>query len=79
MRKLPTPTAQLVRDPREPFEYLVVTVQPGQSLSDARQSLVDYAEYGKWELKRSSSYFGGMRRFWLRRKVMRVERTLPPA
>ncbi len=70
------PTAERVRDPQDPYEYLVVTVYPGQSLAQARQSLVEHAEYGKWELKRTVKYTGGLYRYWLRRRVMRVERTM---
>jgi hypothetical protein len=31
---------------------------------------------GKWELERSRLYVGGGRRFWLRRKVIQVQRTV---
>jgi hypothetical protein len=72
----PTPSERY-RDPAGPFEYLVLTVRPGQSLADARRAIVEHAEYGKWELRRSRLYTGGIRRYWLRRKVLRVERTLP--
>ncbi|GAA3689648.1 hypothetical protein GCM10023081_28870 [Arthrobacter ginkgonis] len=65
------------RDPSRPFEYLVLTVRPDQSLAEARRALAEHAEYGKWELHRSRMYIGGMRRYWLRRRVMRVESTIP--
>lgn len=38
--------------------------------------LTDHAEYGRWELTRSRLYIGGTRKLWLRRKVMRVHRTI---
>lgn len=61
-------------DPR--FEYLLLTVGPGERLSDARARVSEHAEYGKWELHRVVHLYGGVRKHWLRRRVMRVERTL---
>ncbi|GAA2038213.1 hypothetical protein GCM10009720_18390 [Yaniella flava] len=58
------------------WEYLVITVAPNESLAHARRRLVEHAEYGHWELQRSLLYRGGTRRFWLRRKAMKVESTL---
>lgn len=57
------------------YEYLVLSVSPDESLLHARARLAEHAEYGKWELHRSRIYQGGGRRFWLRRRLMRVERT----
>jgi hypothetical protein len=57
------------------YEYLVLTVGPTESMPAARQRLTEHAEYGKWELERSCLYVGGGRQFWLRRRIMRVERT----
>lgn len=58
------------------WEYLVIRVAPGESLAQARQRLVEHAEYGHWELQRTILYRGGARRFWLRRKAIKVESTL---
>lgn len=58
------------------YEYLVLSVGPGDSLADARQRVREHSEYGKWELERSRLYLGGGRQYWLRRKVMLVERTV---
>nr|WP_208392099.1 DUF5703 family protein [Auritidibacter ignavus] len=58
------------------WEYLVLTVAPNDSLPEARRRLVEHAEYGKWELKRSLIYRGGARRFWMRRKIYKVASTL---
>ncbi|WP_369699667.1 DUF5703 family protein [Nesterenkonia sp. Act20] len=55
---------------------MVITCQPQESLNQARRRVIDHAEYGKWELRRSVMYTGGLRRYWLRRRVMRVQRTL---
>lgn len=62
---------------RNNWEYLVVTVAPRDSLAEARRRVVEHAEYGKWELQRSVLYQGGARRYWMRRRVMRVQSTLP--
>lgn len=61
---------------RQNWEYLVITVSPDESLAQARRRLVEHAEYGKWELQRSLVYRGGMRRFWMRRRIIRVRSTL---
>ena len=58
------------------WEYMVITCQPHESLKEFRRQLVDHAEYGKWELRRSRIYGGGVRKYWLRRRVMNVRRTL---
>ncbi|NYE94249.1 hypothetical protein FHU41_000470 [Psychromicrobium silvestre] len=64
------------RDFARQYEYLVLTVSAQESVNEARQRLTEHAEYGKWELQRSRLYTGGARQFWLRRKVLRVERTV---
>lgn len=61
---------------RHSWEHLVITVAPGESLAQARQRLVEHAEYGHWELQRTLLCRGGTRRFWLRRKAIKVESTL---
>lgn len=68
-------TTRRERDYGRQYEYLVLTVSPGEPMPAARQLVAEHAEYGKWELERSCIYVGGSRRFWLRRKVLRVERT----
>jgi len=64
------------RDNARQYEYLVLTVAPDDSLPEARRRLVEHSEYGKWELERSVLYMGGGRRFWMRRKVLTVQRTV---
>ncbi|MHA7207981.1 DUF5703 family protein [Arthrobacter sp. B0490] len=68
-------TAVRKRDYGLQYEYLVLTVSAREPLPAARKLLTEHAEYGKWELERSCIYMGGDRRYWLRRKVLRVERT----
>ena len=73
-------TLQPVRPGKGPgarqYEYLIVSLRPDESAPLAFQRVREHAEYGKWELERSLLYMGGGRQFWLRRRVMRVERTL---
>ncbi|GAA4777806.1 DUF5703 family protein [Citricoccus nitrophenolicus] len=61
---------------RQNWEYLVMTVAPGDSVAEARRRVVEHAEYGKWELQRTVLYRGGARRYWMRRRIMRVRSTL---
>ena len=68
-------TAVRDRDYGRQYEYLVLTVNAGEPLPAARKLVAEHAEYGKWELERSCIYMGGGRRYWLRRRVLRVERT----
>ncbi len=62
--------------PLRQYEYLEITVTPGESVPIAYQRLREHAEYGKWELERSTLYLGGQRKYVMRRKVLRVQRTL---
>jgi len=57
------------------YEYREVSLPRGTSRDIARSVLTEYAEYGKWELARLRLYPDGRRRVWLRRRVMRVNRT----
>lgn len=58
------------------WEYMVITCQPRESLKEVRRQITDHTEYGKWELRRSRIYMGGVRKYWLRRRIMKVQRTL---
>ena len=57
------------------YEYRTFSLPRGTSRSEARKLLTEHAEYGRWELARVQISFGGGRRIWLRRRIMRVERT----
>ena len=57
------------------YEYLVLSFGRDTERSSIRRLLTDHAEYGRWELARSVVYEGGVRRMWLRRRIMRVDRT----
>ena len=63
------------RHPTE-FEYKVLAVGRGADRGELRQQLTDAAEYGKWELARTRIYVGGHRKVWLRRRIIRVARTI---
>lgn len=58
------------------WEYRVLTIGRSTSRADARRLLTEQAEYGRWELARTSLYAGGERKVWLRRKIIRVRSTL---
>lgn len=58
------------------YEYRVVSIPRSTSRADTRRLLTDEAEYGRWELARTSIYTGGDRRVWLRRRIIRVRSTL---
>jgi hypothetical protein len=57
------------------FEYRILTFDRHTPKSEARQAVREHAEYGRWELARTVIYEGGKRRVWLRRRIMRVDRT----
>lgn len=57
------------------YEYRVVTIDRGTSVPDARRLLTEEAEYGRWELARTRLYIGGLRKVWLRRKIIKVSPT----
>jgi hypothetical protein len=47
-----------------------------ESRGAVRRLLTDHAEYGGWELARLRRYPDGRRRVWLRRRIIKVMRTL---
>ena len=57
------------------YEYRVLTFPRDVSRSEIRRALGEHAEYDHWELARTVVYVGGIRRAWLRRRVIRVHRT----
>lgn len=58
------------------YSYLNVYIPRGTSREAARQLLTEHAEYGDWELDRLRLYPDGTRRVRLRRKIIRVVRTM---
>ena len=76
MRETLKPASTSPGAPLRQYEYLEITVSAGESVPTAYQRLREHAEYGKWELHRVVHLYSGARKHWLRRRVMRVERTL---
>ena len=62
--------------PAPEYEYRTITLPRGTSRAQARQLLTEQAEYGRWELSRVRLYVGGLRTVQLRRKILRVQRSL---
>jgi hypothetical protein len=60
------------------YQYRVLIFPSGVSAGDLCRAIAQEAEYGHWELSRLLMYFGGSRKVWLRRKIIRVERTVWP-
>lgn len=57
------------------YEYRVMQLSQAVSRADARALLTDHAECGQWELARVRLFTGGSRKVWLRRRIIRVQRT----
>ncbi|MGB3187092.1 MAG: DUF5703 family protein [Ornithinimicrobium sp.] len=57
------------------YEYRTVVFTGQDSRSQVRAVLTEQAEYGRWELFRVRVYWGGRRKAWLRRRIIRVRRT----
>lgn len=57
------------------YEYRVLQLPGALPRSDVRAMLTEHAEYGQWELARVRLFRGGVRKVWLRRKIIRVQRT----
>lgn len=57
------------------YETQVLSFGRGDTASDVRRVIGEHTEYGGWELTRVRLYWGGRRRVWMRRKIIRVQRT----
>ncbi|GLW13167.1 hypothetical protein Misp01_82950 [Microtetraspora sp. NBRC 13810] len=58
------------------YSYLNVYIPRDTSREAARQLLTEHAEHGDWELDVLRLYPDGTRRVRLRRKIIRVTRTM---
>ncbi|MDH2426482.1 DUF5703 family protein [Sphaerisporangium sp. TRM90804] len=58
------------------YSYLNLYLPRGTSREAARRVLTEHAEYGHWELDLLRLYPDGRRYIRLRRKILRVARTL---
>ena len=61
--------------PMVEYEYRVVAFARNTSRGEVQRALVEQAEHGHWELARMRLYWSGTRTAWLRRKIIRVQRT----
>lgn len=57
------------------YEFRTVTFPRDTTRNEARSLLTEAAEYGRWELARTRIGMGGSRTVWLRRRIIRVQRT----
>ncbi len=69
------PLPEDLPDSRAEYEYRVVAFRPRVSRQEAQSVLADLAEHGHWEVARVRLYLGGVRRAWIRRRIIRVVRT----
>jgi hypothetical protein len=82
-RRLPAPSprpgvdlpVEKGRSP-EDYEFQVLAVPRGVSLGTVRRALAAESEYGRWDLVRTRLYYGGEKRVWMRRRIIRVSSTL---
>ncbi|MCG5215461.1 DUF5703 family protein [Streptosporangium soli] len=58
------------------YSYLDMYIPRDTSREAARQILTEHAEHGDWELDRLRLYPDGTRHVRLRRKIIRVARTM---
>jgi len=58
------------------YEYRVLIFPRGVSRGELSRAVTEEAEYGHWELSRLLLYLGGARKVWLRRRIIRVQRTI---
>ena len=58
------------------YQYRVMIFPSSVSAGDLSRAVAQEAEYGHWELSRLLMYFGGARKVWLRRQIIRVDRTI---
>lgn len=73
---LPEPSHRRPAAPATEYELRQLVLPRGTSRSAARQLLTDSAEHEGWELSRLRLFQDGTRRITLRRRIIRVRRTL---
>jgi hypothetical protein len=57
------------------YEYRIMFFARDVSRGDLRRAAAAEAEYGHWELSKLCLYVSGRRKVWLRRRIIRVQRT----
>lgn len=63
------------RRPPVEYEFRTVSLHRDMTRSEAARLLTDEAEYGHWELARTRIGIGGTKTVWLRRRIIRIERS----
>jgi len=58
------------------YEVRELRFPRGTTREEARALLTEHAEYGRWELARVRLWPDGRRHVWLRRRIIRVVRTM---
>ncbi|MDO5698183.1 MAG: DUF5703 family protein [Dermatophilus congolensis] len=58
------------------FEYRVITFPRQATRTEVKQVLTEAAEYAHWEVDWVRLYFGGKRKVRLKRRIIRVRRTV---
>lgn len=70
------PVEPLPQDlPHGDYEYRLLVFHRLVGRAQAQRLLAELAEHGHWEVARVRLYWGGVRRVWLRRRIIRVVRT----
>lgn len=57
------------------YEYRLLVLSCRLGRSQTQRMLAELAEHGHWEIARVRLYWGGARRVWVRRRIIRVVRT----
>jgi len=57
------------------WEIREVPLPSKSSRQEAKTILTELAEYGRWELVRTRIYPNGIKRMWVKKRILRVERT----
>lgn len=82
-RRVPVSTAQMAQDlplekgrTRADYEFQILSIPRGVSINQARTALAAESEYGRWDLVRTRLFYGGEKRVWMRRRIIRVTSSL---
>ena len=57
------------------YEFREMSIPSGLGRHAVVRMLTDHAEYGHWELARVRLYPDGQRKVWLKRRLIKVQRT----
>ncbi|MGA0733554.1 MAG: DUF5703 family protein [Candidatus Nanopelagicales bacterium] len=54
------------------WEIREITFGFRSNIQNTREALTDLAEYGNWELHRTRIYPNGLKRVWVKRRVLKI-------